>query len=162
MGIYSGTHLSTDTWIYAVPKQSLKRPMALQRYVHQNNLVTDLWLYYNVYLAPKQSRNRPMITREYTHQCQNNLVTDLRLTELVDKIQDTYKYRSTLLFTSHNNNKKYTKYTRNQIQICHNRYPVFNWCWKYQLNSVQFRSGTTDLRFLTVRTSGRVFVVWIV
>ena len=51
--------------------------MALQKYVHQNNLVTDLWLYYKVYLAPKQSRNRPMITREYTHQCQNNLVTDL-------------------------------------------------------------------------------------
>ena len=56
----------SDTWIYAVPKQSLKRPMALQKYVHQNNLVTDLWLYYKVYLAPKQSRNRPMITREYT------------------------------------------------------------------------------------------------
>ena len=117
--------------------------MALQQYVHQNNLVTDLWLYYKVYLAPKQSCNRPMITREYTtvpkqsrnrpratekhtHQCQNNLVTDLRLTELVDKIQDTYKYRSTLLFTRHNNNKKYTKYTKYQIQICHNRYPVFN------------------------------------
>ena len=47
---------STDTWICAVPKQSRGRPMALQKYVHQNNLVTDLWLYYKVYLAPKQSR----------------------------------------------------------------------------------------------------------
>ena len=61
---------------------------------------------------PKQSRIRPKATEKYTHQCQNNLVTDLRLTELVDKIQDTYKYRSTLLFTRHNNNKKYTKYTK--------------------------------------------------
>ena len=56
--------------------------------------------------------NRPRATEKHTHQCQNNLVTDLRLTELVDKIQDTYKYRSTLLFTRHNNNKKYTKYTK--------------------------------------------------
>ena len=82
---------------------------------YQNNLVTDLWLYYKVYLAPKQSRNRPMITREYTP---------------VPK-QSRNRPKAYLLVNKDNKNIQETK----------------------------FKSVTTDIRFLTVRMSGRVFVV---
>ena len=59
-------HIYQQTLGFTQYQNNLVQTYGFAKYVHQNNLVTDLWLYYKVYLAPKQSRNRPMITREYT------------------------------------------------------------------------------------------------